>query len=99
MSTNTNATQIENPAPAPAPKRRAPVAMNGVDTPTLLATVDAVRAQPELARFCFRASSRWVGGTHSRIRTEAFTGAGGEHQHKAVYELHGDHPAVLCGSD
>ena len=26
---------------------RAPVAMNGVDTPTLLATINAVGAQPE----------------------------------------------------
>ena len=30
-------------------------ARNGVDVPTLFATLDAVKAQPELAQFQFRA--------------------------------------------
>jgi len=50
-----------------AKKERGP--LNGVDTPTLFATIDAVRDQPELARFKFRASSRWLSGTHSRPMT------------------------------
>jgi hypothetical protein len=56
----------------------APVPRNGVDTPTLFATIDAVRAQPELAQFRFRASNRWQQGTHSQTRFEQFTGAGGD---------------------
>ena len=40
--------------------------MNGVDVPTLFATINAVGEQPELAKFQFRASNRWVKGTHSR---------------------------------
>jgi uncharacterized OsmC-like protein len=72
---------------------------NGVDTPTLFATLDAVKAQPELAKFQFRVSNRWVKGTRSRSRMEAFTGAGGEHAHKGVYEFDADHPAVLVGND
>jgi len=78
---------------------RAPVAMNGVDTPTLLATINAVGAQPELAKFLFRAKSRWVSGTHSESTMHGFYGAGGEHQHKTAYKANGDHPAVLCGTD
>jgi hypothetical protein len=31
--------------------KRKPVAMNGVDTPALLATINAVGVQPELAKF------------------------------------------------
>ncbi len=46
--------------------RRTPTPMNGVDTPTLLATIQAVGAQPELAKFQFRAKSEWIAGTHSR---------------------------------
>ena len=46
--------------------KRTPVAINGVDTPTLFATINAVRAQPELAKFRFRAKSRWVSGTESQ---------------------------------
>ena len=56
---------------------------NGVDTPTLFATLDAVKGQPELAKFQFRASNRWVKGTNSRSRIESFTGAGGEHAAQA----------------
>ena len=78
---------------------RTPVAMNGVDTPTLLATINAVGGQPELAKFQFRAKSRWISGTHSQSTMEGFFGAGGEHKHKAAYKADGDHPAVLCGVD
>jgi uncharacterized OsmC-like protein len=72
---------------------------NGVDTPTLFATLDAVKGQPELAKFQFRVSNRWVKGTNSRSRMESFTGAGGQHDHKRGYEYDADHPGVLVGSD
>jgi uncharacterized OsmC-like protein len=72
---------------------------NGVDTPTLFATLDAVRNQPELAKFQFRATNRWIRGTNSRSRIEPFKGAGGVHAHKGVHEYDADHPAVLVGGD
>ncbi len=72
---------------------------NGVDTPTLLATIGAVGAQPELARFQFRATNQWIAGTHSRTTMSTFSGAGGEHMHKEATIADGDHPAVLCGKD
>ena len=78
---------------------RTPVPLNGVNTPTLLATINAVGGQPELAKFQFRASSRWVSGTHSQSVMHGFSGAGGEHQHIAAYKADGDHPGVLCGAD
>lgn len=78
---------------------RTPVPMNGVNTPTLLATINAVGGQPELASFQFRASNRWVSGTHSQSVMHGFSGAGGEHQHIAAYMADGDHPGVLCGAD
>ena len=72
---------------------------NGVDTPKLFATLDAVKGQPELAKFQFRVSNRWVNGTNSRSRMETFSGAGGAHEHKRAYEFDADHPSVLVGSD
>lgn len=84
---------------SPAPVKRTPRPLNGVDTPTLFATIGAVKAQRELAAFQFRASSRWMQGTHCRSRTESFRGAGGEHEHRLVTEIDADHPAVLCGAD
>ena len=84
---------------APRRSKRTPVPLNGVNTPTLLATIDAVGKQPELARFQFRATSRWVSGTHSQSTMLGFYGAGGEHEHILPYKADGDHPAVLCGAD
>jgi uncharacterized OsmC-like protein len=74
-------------------------AMNGVNTPVLLATINAVGAQPELAQFQFRARSTWVAGTHSRITVDDFAGAGGEHRHEVPFVADADHPTVLVGGD
>jgi uncharacterized OsmC-like protein len=78
-------------------KERGP--LNGVDTPTLFATINAVKEQPELAKFRWKATNRWIKGTHSRGRMEAFTGAGGEHTHTGDFQYDADHPQVLCGED
>ena len=72
---------------------------NGVDTPTLFATVDAVKGQNEIADFTFRASNTWVSGTHSRSTASGFYGAMQEMEHKHVTVLDADHPTVLVGAD
>ncbi len=72
--------------------------LNGVDTPTLFATLDAVRAQPDLAKFQFRATNRWVSGTHNRTQIHGFYGAGQEDTSRtAAFTYDADHPAVLVG--
>jgi uncharacterized OsmC-like protein len=88
----TNAT-TESPKP-----RREKRPLNGVDVPTLFATINAVAAQPELAKFQFRASNRWIKGTHSRSRMEGYSGAGGEHAQTGEFVYDGDHPPVLVGA-
>jgi uncharacterized OsmC-like protein len=83
-----------------APVTRAPRApRNGVNTPALLATIDAVKETPALAKFQFRASNRWMSGTYSESRVESFSGAGGEHDHQSEFRYGADHPAVLVGQD
>jgi uncharacterized OsmC-like protein len=84
---------------APTKPRKPPVAMNGVNTPALFATIGAVASQRELATFQFRANGQWLAGTHLRGTMLGFAGAGGEHAHKVAFEAHSDHPAVLCGED
>jgi uncharacterized OsmC-like protein len=79
--------------------RRERVPLNGVDTPTLFATINAVKGAPELARFQFRARNRWVQGTHSRTTIDSFSGAGSSHLHARPFQYDADHPAVLCGRD
>jgi uncharacterized OsmC-like protein len=76
-----------------------PAIRNGVDTATLFATLDAVKAQPEAARFQFRVQSRMVSGTHSRSTIHGFFGVGQEMTHNHVTTLDVDHPNVLVGAD
>jgi uncharacterized OsmC-like protein len=72
---------------------------NGVDVPALFGTINAVGEQPELAKFQFRATNRWLVGTHNRTTIEAFHGAGGEHEHTRRFAYDADHPTVLMGTD
>jgi uncharacterized OsmC-like protein len=74
-------------------------ALNGVDTPTLFATLDAVKANPELAKFQFRATNRWLSGTHNRSTIRGFFGAGQEDSTRTEdFTYDADHPAVLVGT-
>lgn len=93
MENNTTTGQSSSPET----KRREKRPLNGVDVPTLFATINAVGAQPELAKFQFRASNQWIKGTHSETRVEGFHGAGGEHEQTADFTYDADHPRVLCG--
>ena len=71
---------------------------NGVDTPVLFATLDAVRGNPKLAEFQFRATNRWISGTHNRSSIQGFYGAGQEDASRTEpFEFDADHPAVLVG--
>ena len=91
-----SATTVEMTAPA---TRKPPVAMNGVDTPKLFATIAAVADQRSLAKFQFRAEGEWLAGTHMRSTMAGFYGAGGEMKHAAAHTAEADHPGVLCGED
>jgi uncharacterized OsmC-like protein len=72
--------------------------LNGVDVPTLLATINAVAGQRELAQFKFRATNEWIKGTHSRATMQAFDGAGGTHEQTREFSYDADHPPALCGA-
>ena len=79
--------------------RRERMPLNGVDTPNLFATINAVKGAPDLAKFRFRARNRWIEGTHSEATIDWFSGAGGEHTHALTFRYTADHPAVLVGAD
>jgi uncharacterized OsmC-like protein len=73
---------------------------NGVDVPTLFATLDAVKGAPEIAQFQFRAHNEWISGTHSRSVIQGFYGAGQEDTSRTdPFAYDADHPAVLVGSN
>ena len=73
-------------------------ALNGVDVPTLFATLDAVKEQPDIAQFQFRARNEWISGTHNRSTIQGFYGAGQEDTSRTQpFTFDADHPAVLVG--
>ena len=73
---------------------------NGVDTEQLYGTLDAIKAQPELAVFQFRAANRWIDGAHNRTTIRAFYGAGQEDAtREGEFVLDGGAPAILLGHD
>jgi uncharacterized OsmC-like protein len=74
-------------------------ARNGVDVPTLFATLDAVKGAPQLADFQFRATNTWVSGTNSRSTIQGFYGAGQEDASRTEpFTYDADHPTVLVGT-
>jgi uncharacterized OsmC-like protein len=74
-------------------------ALNGVDVPTLFATLDAVKAQPEIAQFQFRARNEWISGTHNRSTIQGFYGAGQEDTSRTLpFTFDADHPGALVGN-
>ena len=71
-------------------------ALNGVYVPSLFATLNAVKAQPENAQFQFRARNEWISGTHNRSTIRGFNGAGMEDGSRQSPVT--DHPGVLVGN-
>jgi hypothetical protein len=75
-------------------------ARNGVDTEKIFATLDLIKAQPELARFQFRATNRWIDGAHNRSTIRGFYAAGSEDTSRsAEFQIDAGEPAILLGSD
>ena len=73
---------------------------NGVDTEKMFATLDLIKAQPELAKFQFRATNRWIDGAHNRTTIKDFYAAGGEDTSRGeAFVIHAGEPAILVGTD
>ena len=77
---------------------REPRIRNGIDVDTLYGTLDAIKAQPELGTFQFRATNTWMGGAHNRSTIKEFYGAGQTDQSRAsAWELDAGEPPILLG--
>jgi len=73
---------------------------NGVDTEVMFGTLDAIKAQPELGKFQFRARNHWIDGAHNQSTIKDFYGAGQEDTSRAAeFVLDAGEPAILLGTD
>src|SRR3970040_1293559 len=74
--------------------------LNGVNVQQLVDTVNAVNADPDIARFRFRAETDWIEGGHSRTKIQGFYGAGQEDTSRTKpFIIDGDEPPVLLGGN
>ena len=83
-----------------ATQTESPSRPNGVDVEQLIRTVAAIREQPDLARFTFRAHTDWQDGGYSRTTIHGFAGAGTQDTSRQTpFVLDGDEPPVLLGAN
>lgn len=73
---------------------------NGVNVDQLVGTINAIKAQPEIAKFRFRAHSTWKGGGRTDTSIQGFYGALQEDTSRNdPFVLVGDEPPVLLGAN
>ncbi|HEX5049339.1 MAG TPA: OsmC family protein [Gammaproteobacteria bacterium] len=72
---------------------------NGVNVGALLEAREALRKAPEAAKFTWRATCKWLRGTHSRTNVKGFHGLGQEQKHRTEFTFEADHPEIFASED
>ncbi len=73
---------------------------NGVNVDQLVGTIEAIKGDPDVAKFQFRAETKWVNGGHCRTEFKNFYGAKAEDTSRTQsLVIEGDEPSVLLGED
>jgi uncharacterized OsmC-like protein len=72
---------------------------NGVNVEALLGAREALSKAPEAARFNWRASCKWMNGTHSQTKVKGFYGLGQEQSHRTEFTFDMDHPEIFASED
>ena len=74
--------------------------LNGLDTEKMVETVRAVKANPTLAAFEFRARNRWIAGGVNRSTIKDFYAAGAEDvSRQGAFEFTNGEPPILLGNN
>ena len=73
--------------------------VNGVNTEQLFSTIDLIKENPDIAKFKFRASNKWINGTHCRGTIKDFYGALKEDDSRPPVDYDMDEPPVLLGNN
>lgn len=73
---------------------------NGLNTPQLVQTVEAVKQDKTLAKFEFRARNQWIDGMVTRTSIQDFYGVGAEDKSRSKpFTLTSGEPPVLLGAN
>ena len=72
---------------------------NGVNVEALLGARQALTDAPAGAQFKWRATCKWIGGTHSRSTVQGFFGLGQDQKHKTEFTFEADHPEIFASED
>lgn len=76
------------------------VRINGLNVQAAMETIAALKADPSLAQFEFRAHNTWIDGGTNRSRIKGFYGAGQEDTSRTVpFEFMNGEPPVLLGNN
>jgi uncharacterized OsmC-like protein len=73
--------------------------VNGVNVGELFKTIDAIKENPDIAKFKFRATNKWIDGTHCRATVKDFYGALKEDDSRPSVNYDMDEPPVLLGNN
>lgn len=73
--------------------------VNGVDVEKLFKTMDAIKEDPNLAKFNFKAKNRWISGGHNNTIVNEYYGGGQTHIRNKPFSFEKDEPPILLGQD
>lgn len=81
------------------PAQNAESIVNGVNVTALVQTVEAVKANPVIAKFRFNLKNEWIDGAHNRSIINGFHGAMQDFERPQSFFLDADEHPVLLGRD
>ncbi len=73
--------------------------VNGVNVTQLFETIDAIKGQPEIAQFNFRAVNSWENGGANSTTVNEYDGACQSFERPQPFVFRKDEPPVLLGTD
>lgn len=73
--------------------------VNGISVNGLFATIEAVKANPSIAKFRFSIRNQWKGASQNCSIVGDFFGAGQEQLRSRTFVLEADEPTILLGKD
>jgi uncharacterized OsmC-like protein len=73
--------------------------LNGINVSAVENIAHAIEKKPELAKFTFRLTNKWINGGHNHSFVNNFYGANQTNPHLKTFELEADEPPILAGED